>query len=190
MSIGTRSGAHLADHHDLLERRVAGALADAVDRALDLPHAGRNRGERVGDRQAEVVMAMGAENHAIRVRHAADDVAEELADFVGNRVADRVRQIDGRGAGVDHRLDDAAQEIAVAPRRVFRRELDVRRVRPRLLHGRDGRLEAGLARHAQFVGEMKIGGGDERVNPCPSGRLEGFARAVDVARPRIGRAPR
>ena len=30
---------HAQRHHDLFERRVAGALADAVDRALDLPHA-------------------------------------------------------------------------------------------------------------------------------------------------------
>ena len=83
---GTRSGRTRADHDDLFERRVARALADAVDRAFDLPYAGRDRGERVGDRQAEVVMTMRAEHRAVRVRHPADDVPEELADFVGRRV--------------------------------------------------------------------------------------------------------
>ena len=60
-------------HHELFERRVAGALADAVDRALDLPDAALDRREAVGDREAEVVVAVRAEDRAIGVRHAADD---------------------------------------------------------------------------------------------------------------------
>jgi hypothetical protein len=39
-------------HHDLLERGVAGALAQAVDGAFDLPRARRHRSERVGHRHA------------------------------------------------------------------------------------------------------------------------------------------
>ena len=65
-------GAHLRGHHDFFERRVAGALADAVDRALDLPRAGGQRRERVGDREPEVVVAVRAEDRLVRVRHAAD----------------------------------------------------------------------------------------------------------------------
>ena len=45
-------------HHDLLERAVAGALADAVDRALHLPGAGEDTREGVGDGQAEVIVAV------------------------------------------------------------------------------------------------------------------------------------
>ena len=45
-------------HHDLLERGVAGPLAETVDRALDLPGAGRHAGQRVGDREPEVVVAV------------------------------------------------------------------------------------------------------------------------------------
>ena len=57
-------------HHDLFERRVAGALADAVDRALDLPHAALDGREAVGDRQPEVVVAVRAEDRLVGVRHA------------------------------------------------------------------------------------------------------------------------
>ena len=40
---------------------VAAALADAVQRALDLAHAGLDRGQRIGDRLAGVVMRVDAE---------------------------------------------------------------------------------------------------------------------------------
>ena len=58
-------------HHDLFERGVAGALADAVDRALDLPDAALNGREAVGDGEAEVVVAVRAEDRLVGVRHAA-----------------------------------------------------------------------------------------------------------------------
>ena len=58
-------------HHDLFERRVAGALADAVDRALDLAHAALDRRQAVGDGEAEIVVAVRAEDGAVGVRHAA-----------------------------------------------------------------------------------------------------------------------
>src|SRR5205807_9110412 len=40
--------ARVQEHHDLLERCVAGALADPVDRALDLAAPGLEPGEGVG----------------------------------------------------------------------------------------------------------------------------------------------
>src|SRR5256886_995608 len=60
-------GAHPTRHHDLLECGVAGAFPDAVDRALHLAGAGLDAGERVGDREAQVVVTMGAEHHLIAV---------------------------------------------------------------------------------------------------------------------------
>ena len=64
-------------HHDLLERRVARALADAVHGALDLLGAGLDPGERVRDREAEVVVAVHGERHAADLRAAAANVGEE-----------------------------------------------------------------------------------------------------------------
>ncbi len=116
---------HAQRHHQFFERRVAGTLADAVDRAFNLPHAALNRRQAVGHRQAEVVVAMRAEYRPPGVRNARQDVGEELAQFVGRGVADGVRQIDGRRAGGDHLLDDAAQEIAIAAGCILRRKFDV-----------------------------------------------------------------
>ena len=55
-------------HDDLLERRVAGALAEAVDRHLDLARAGLDGGERVGRREPEVVVAVDADRRLRRRR--------------------------------------------------------------------------------------------------------------------------
>ena len=51
-------GPYPGRHHDLFQRRIARALADPVDRALQLAHAGQHGGQRIGDRQPEVVVAV------------------------------------------------------------------------------------------------------------------------------------
>ena len=136
-----RIGAHLQRHHDLFERRVAGALADAVDRALDLARAGLHRGQRIGDRQSEIVVAMRRQHRAV-----ADAAGRRSVNIrsmsVGQRVADGVGQVDGRGAGVHRRFGDLAQELEVAARRVLRRELDVVAVGARVRDRRCDLLEA------------------------------------------------
>jgi hypothetical protein len=75
------AGAHLQRHHQLLQRRVAGALADAVDGAFDLARTALDRGQRVRDRQAQVVVAVRAEDHAVGAGHVGAQVFEQLADF-------------------------------------------------------------------------------------------------------------
>ena len=107
-------------HHELFERRVARALADAVHRAFDLPHAALNRGEAVGHRETQVVVAVRAEHGATGIGHAGDDLGEEVPDLVRRGVADGVGEIHRGAAGLNHRFDDAAEEVAVAARRIFR----------------------------------------------------------------------
>ncbi len=67
--IGQRITAHAQRHHDLLHRRIAGALANAIDGAFDLPRAALDPRERVGDRKAQIVMAMDGEDRLVRIRH-------------------------------------------------------------------------------------------------------------------------
>ena len=55
---------------------VAGPLADAVDRAFDLPGAFLDGGQAVGDGQAEVVVAVDADDGLV-------DVADVLASDAG-----------------------------------------------------------------------------------------------------------
>ena len=52
-------------HHDFFQRAIAGAFADAVDGAFDLPRARDHGGEAVGHRQAEIVVAMHAESRTL-----------------------------------------------------------------------------------------------------------------------------
>ncbi len=49
-------------HHDFFERAVAGPLADAVDRAFDLPGAVFDARQAVGHGQAQIVVAMHADH--------------------------------------------------------------------------------------------------------------------------------
>ena len=84
--------ARLQRHDDFFERAVAGALADAVDGALDLARAGDHRGEAVGDRHAEIVVAMHRQADLVDAAHVLAQVAEQLREFIRHRVAHRVRE--------------------------------------------------------------------------------------------------
>src|SRR5687767_9750804 len=77
---------HPERHDDLFERRIAGTFPDAVDGALDLPYTALNGCEAVGDRQPEIVVAMGAEDRFVGVGHPAANLFEELAEIFGRRV--------------------------------------------------------------------------------------------------------
>ena len=63
--VGVAIGARLEDHHDLFKRAVARALANPVDGAFDLACAGLDGGERVGNGEAEIVVAVYADDGAI-----------------------------------------------------------------------------------------------------------------------------
>ena len=67
-----RVGAHPHRHDDLFERRIAGALAEPVDGAFDLARAADDAGERIGDREAKIVVAMHREDRLVDVRHAVE----------------------------------------------------------------------------------------------------------------------
>ena len=58
--------AHFQRHHDFFERGVAGALPDAVDGALDLTRAGEHAGQRIRDRETEIVVTMRGEDDLFR----------------------------------------------------------------------------------------------------------------------------
>ena len=105
---------------------------------------------------------------------------EELVDLVRRRVADGVREVHGRRAGLDHRGHDRAEVVEVAPRRVLGRELHVVDVPPRA-GDRAGRgLESLAARHVELVREVEVRRGDERVEARPGAAVERLERAVHV----------
>src|SRR4051794_26843011 len=123
-------GARPQRHDDLLQCRVAGALADAVDGALDLPRAVLDPGQGIGDGHAEVVVAVGAEDDPPLAdrRELFDQVAEDLAIGFRRGVADGVGEVDRRRAGLDRRLRDLLEEFQLRSAGVLGAELDVLRV--------------------------------------------------------------
>ncbi len=115
----------LQGHDDLFEGGVSGPLADAVDRAFDLPGAGLDGGQTVGDGQAQVVVAVGADDGSADVRDSLAERPDHGCVLGGRGVADGVGDVHRRGAGLDGRLDDLAEEFDLGPSGVLGAELDV-----------------------------------------------------------------
>jgi len=168
-----------ADGHDhLLQCGIAGPLADAVDGHLDLAGAGLHRGQRVGHREAEVVMAVGGDDVV-----AGDDLAdlrEAGGVLLGNAVADGVGDVQRGGAGIDGDPQHVAHEVEVRPGRVLWRELHVLGV-PAGVGDSGGGLGLHLVgRHLQLVLHVRLAGRDEHVDPAAFGMLHGLPAPVDV----------
>ena len=157
-------GAGVQQHHDLLERRVARALADAVDRALDLARAGLQAGEGVGDGEAEVVVAVDRQHDVAQARHQVVEAAEEGAVLVRHRVADGVGDVDRRGALVERDLHDLGGVLDVGAGGVHGRELDVLDQRARVGDGGASLALDVLARRGELVLDVDVRRRDERVD--------------------------
>ena len=175
-------------HDDLLERGVAGALADAVDGAFDLPRAALEPGQGVGDRKPEVVVAMDGEHGLVGVGHPLADGAENRPVLVGGGKADGVRQVDRRRSGPDRRLDAAAQVLGLGAGRVHRGPFHVLDQVAGLGDGRSDDLQHVLLRLAHLVSEMDRGRRDEGVNARPARPAHRLSGPGDVGADGTGEA--
>ena len=172
--------AHLHRHHDLFQRGVAGALADAVDGAFDLADAGAHAGERIGHRHAEIVVAMRREARLVGIRHALAHHLEQREIFLRHRIADGVGDIDGGGAGLDRGLDAAAEEIVLGAGAVLARPFDVVGVVARARDLRDHHLVDLVRLLLQLVFHVHGRGREEGMDAPALGRLDRLGAAVDV----------
>ncbi len=172
--------AHLHRHHDFFERGVAGAFADAVDGAFDLPRAGAHAGERIRHRHAEIVMAMHREARQVGIRHPLAHPLEQREIFLRHGVADGVGNIDRGGAGLDRGLDAAAEEIEFGAGAVLARPFDVVGVIARPRHLRDHHLVDFVRLLLELVFHVHWRGGEKGVDAPALGRLDRFGAAVDV----------
>ena len=177
---GVLRGAHAARHDDFLQRGVARPLADAVDGALHLPRARADGGERVRDGQAQVVVAVRAQNHAGRRGHPAAHLPEHGAVLLGRRVADGVGQVDGGGALADRDLHALAQEVEPGAARILGAPFHVVGEALRPPHALADPLHSLLAGHPQLGLEVQVGGGQEDVDAAAGGPPDRLARQVDV----------
>ena len=152
-------------HHDLLERGVARALAEPVDRAFHLTRAGAHRGHAVGRAEAEVVVAVHGERDLVRALHVLQDAADELLELVRDRVADGVGDVDRRRAGLDHLSQHAVDEFGVGAGGVHRAELHVVAVALGLGHHLPRLLQDGLLVLAQLMRDVDVAAAEEDVQP-------------------------
>ena len=112
--------AGVQQHHDLLQRGVAGALADPVDRALHLARPGQQPGERVGHREAQVVVAVDRQHDIAQIGHERVQLLQVRGELVRHRVADGVRDVDRGRALVDRDLAHLGGELEVGASGVHR----------------------------------------------------------------------
>ena len=130
------------DRHDhLFEGRIAGALADAVDAELDLPRPRAHGRHGVRRGHAEVVLPVERQDRALELGDGLAQIAEQIGHVMGKRVADRVGNVDGAGAGREGCANQLRQEGPIGAGRVHGRELDVAHGLVRARDHRPGELE-------------------------------------------------
>ena len=195
--VGELGRARPEGHDDLLERGVAGALAEAVDRDLDLARAGLDGGERVGRREPEVVVAVDADRRVAR-RRGRRRCPTSDAELGRDRVADGVGDVDGATRRPRRPPRRPASRKSTSVRRgVLGAELDLG-VGPERLAGRSATHSTASASASsrsmpELVLEVDVARRDEHVEVRPLGdpdRLDGPLRvAVAAARERRDRDP-
>ena len=178
------TGAHR--HHDLLERGVAGALAETVDGAFNLARTVAHGGERVGDRKPQVVVTMHREDRLVGVRDTLAQGSDEATKLIRDVVAHRVRNIDGTGAGIDDRLEHATEEVDLGASGILGRELHIVGVTPRPLNGMHRLREHLIRAHVELALHVDGRCGDEGMDPPGVGTGQRLAGTVDVLVERSG----
>ena len=153
------------------------------------PAPASTRGQAVGHGQAQVVVAVDADDGLVDVRHAVAERADDVAHVRGRGVADGVGNVDRRGAGVDGRLDHLRRgsraRCARRPRARTRRRRNSRRARFTPATAR--RMISSLS-ILQLVLAMDGAGGQEDVDPRPLGVPDRLPGAVDVGVAAAGQA--
>ena len=178
---GQAVGAHVHRHHHLFKRAVARPLADAVDRALDLPRTGLDRAQGVGHGEAQIVVAVDRDHRLVDVGHVVPDLADEVGELLGIGIAHRVRDVDGGGTSLNGALDAAEEEVGLGARGIHAAPLDIVGVAPGAGDALDHALVDLLGIELELVLAMQRRGADEGVDALAFRGLERFAGAVDIA---------
>ena len=118
-------GPRVQRHHDLFERGVPSALADAVDGHLNLSRTVLDRGQRVGRCQTKVIMTVCGDDDVFRTRDILPDAGDQAAEFCRRRVADGVRDVERLGAGFDRDREHLMEELGIRAAGILGRKLDV-----------------------------------------------------------------
>ena len=145
---------HPDGHDDLLERRVARPLAQAVDGALDLTGPVLDAGERQCRRHAKVVVGVNRDGDVLDATDVVGKPLDARAKVLGHLIAGGIGDVDDGGAGLDGRLDHALKEALVRAARVLGIELDVLHVALRVAHAVDGPLYTLVLAYHELIAQV------------------------------------
>src|SRR5579871_135658 len=172
--------ARLHRHDDLFQAGVSGPLADAVDGTLHLARPTPHRCQGVRDRQAQVVVAVRADDGFVYVWNVFHDITDQIAVLFGGGIAGRVGDIDDRCARLDDRFDHLAEVLFVGAARILQEVLYVIHIGAGVLDRLYASLHRLLAAEAQFVLEVAVGDPQPGMDTGANGLLERLARHIDV----------
>ena len=167
-------------HGDFLQRGVAGAFAETVDRAFHLVGAGHDGGDGIGGRHSEIVMAVDADDGFLDVRRMLADMGDEAGEFVGHGIADGVGNIHNRRSFPDGHAEDLRQKGPITAGSIFRRKFDIRRQGAGVADSRRRGFQHFGAGHLELVLQMDVAGGDERVDAGAFRLADSLPGAVDI----------
>jgi len=170
----------LQRHHHFFERGVAGALANAVDRAFDLPRACPHAGQRVRNRHAQIVVTVGRDNHILGARHIPADAIDHLVVFFGRAIANCIGDVQRGRAALDRDFQHLVEKLRVGARGIHWREFDVIAQAAGVCHHLANQLQRLAAALAELVLQVDIRGRHKGVNTLLDRRLDGRPAFVDV----------
>src|SRR6266705_730047 len=173
--------AHAHGHHNLFQRSVSRALANAVDGAFDLPRSGFNSCEAIRYGQAEIVVTVHADRDVFAI--SGDSLSQgpdELRKFTRESVSDSIRHVENRGACFKGDAENFAQIVYVAAGCVFGGKLDFVSELSRQAHGLAGHLDYFGARLFQLVLQMNVGSGNKGMNAWARIVAQSFGGAPNI----------
>mmetsp|Transcript_26483 Transcript_26483/g.57558 ORF Transcript_26483/g.57558 Transcript_26483/m.57558 type:complete len:712 (+) Transcript_26483:185-2320(+) len=173
--------AEVERHRHLLEGGVAGALADAVDGALDLARPVHRPREGVAGGEAEVVLAVRRDHHVVRPGGVRLDLCNQVAELVRDRDAHRIRDVDGCSARLDHLPEDPVQELGLGASGILWAELNIRAAQaPAILNRLNRKCDNLILSLLQLVLHVNFAGRDERVDAWALCVLHGRPGRINV----------
>ena len=183
---GVVVAAGVEGHHDLFQAGVPGPFPDTVDGAFDLPRPALHRGDGVGDRHAQVVVAVARQVHVIG--QFCFQEGEQVAHLVRGGVTHGVRHVDGRGPGLHRRPENPAQERPVAAGGVLGAEFHVVHEGAGQFHGHHGAFHHRVRLQLQLLRHVNRAGRNEGVDARLRGGLHGLRGGLDVGLVGAGQA--
>src|SRR6185369_1407453 len=139
-----------------------------------------NSGQRVGNSEAKIIVAMRTDDGAIDILDATPEISNQCAVVFRETVPDGIGKIHGSRPCIDNRLGDLNEKIQIRAARVLRGELDVVAHGAGIADAFDGGRESFFTGFVQFVFKMDVAGREENVDAGFVGVFEGFGAPVDV----------